>query len=374
LTDGGDPYLGLYRCSLDGVLTPVFRGDGDVEDVLTVPGGIIFQVNRHGAAVWWEQHGDEAPREIPMAPAVMSHVNTAPRDSRLWVIRDSPAAPPDLYRWTREGGFEAASHSYFGGSLDATAPEEVQYESGDGVSISGWWYPREPARSAVIVLHGGPEAQERPRYSASVQTFLEAGVAVLVPNGRGSTGFGRRFQELVYGDWGGGDLEDVMAGLAFVRGRLGQRVPVGLLGLSYGGFLVLSALSRRPEAGWGAGVAIDAPSDLVRLVEGVPEAVRPLFVRLVGDPEHDRERLTERSPLTHAHRVEAPLLVVHGENDPRVSRTQSDALVKRLNEVGRPVTYHVIGGEGHGFVRQRASREVHRLAISFLLEHLMPTD
>lgn len=260
---------------------------------------------------------------------------------------------------------------------DLVAPESVRIESFDGQPVQAWLY-RPPGASpdapvpAVLSIHGGPEAQERPYYYPLYQYLLHRGIAVLAPNIRGSTGFGASWQRLIHRDWGGDDLRDMAACAQFLKNADwvdGDKL--ACYGGSYGGFASLSCASRLPEY-WAAAVSIVGPSNLVTFVKSVPPAWQRFMKQWVGDPDADRDLLMRRSPITYVDRVKAPLLVLQGAQDPRVVKAESDQMVDRLQKRGVPVEYHVFEDEGHGFTKKRNQVKAWNLIADFLVRHLLP--
>jgi dipeptidyl aminopeptidase/acylaminoacyl peptidase len=216
-----------------------------------------------------------------------------------------------------------------------------------------WLYGRSSAHGApaVIAVHGGPAAQARPIYSPLFHYLASRGIVVAAPNIRGSTGYGKSFERLVYRDWGGGDVDDVEALRDWLVGELGvDAARVALFGSSYGGFVVLAALVRSPDR-WAAAVDAYGPSNLVSFAESQPPQWRAIVRELIGDPETDAELLWERSPIRRVDRIVAPLLVIQGAHDWRVPRAESDELVAALRRLGRDVEYDVLLDEGHGLSR-----------------------
>nr|WP_230416043.1 prolyl oligopeptidase family serine peptidase [Micromonospora tarapacensis] len=218
-------------------------------------------------------------------------------------------------------------------------------------------------------------SQERPvyQYDGFYQFLLSRGLAVFAPNVRGSSGYGRAYQESVYRDWGGVDLDDLADAVRYLREQSWvDRSRVGLFGGSYGGFLVLSCLARLADLGWAAGVSYCAPSNLVTLAEATPPAWRSQVLAVIGDPVADAPRLLDRSPVTHADKIRAPLFVIQGANDPRVPRSESDQIVERLRDRGVRVRYDVYSDEGHGFLKRENQARMRSSAGDFLAAHLVP--
>nr|WP_042179313.1 alpha/beta fold hydrolase [Kibdelosporangium sp. MJ126-NF4]CEL13754.1 putative peptidase [Kibdelosporangium sp. MJ126-NF4]CTQ99440.1 putative peptidase [Kibdelosporangium sp. MJ126-NF4] len=242
------------------------------------------------------------------------------------------------------GTVERLTHDSDALPAGLVVPRTVRFPSDDGLEITGLLYrPRgDTPRAgvpAVLHIHGGPEDQARPLYDPLIQDLVRAGIAVLAPNVRGSTGRGLRYQRMVYRDWGGGDLRDLAACAEFLRAQPGiDGTRLGVYGESYGGFATLSCLSRLPEL-WRAGVAVCAPCDLESNTRAFPPTWRRRAAEWVGDVEDpaERARLAQASPQTHAANIHAPLLLGHGVNDSRVAIKETDTLHATLVELGRTV-------------------------------------
>ena len=252
-------------------------------------------------------------------------------------------------------------------------PEAVSYPSFDR-DIPAWLYRPEGAGPFPVLLsiHGGPEAQERPEYAymGMYQYLVGQGIAVLAPNIRGSTGYGKSYQRLIQRDWGGGELGDIDAAAKWLGQQDWVRSDrIGIFGASFGGFATLSAISRLPDH-WAVAAEAVGPVNLVTFAESVPPHWKPAMKHFVGDPEEDRELLVERSPLKYLDAVKTPLLVYQGANDPRVVQAESDQLVAALREHGIDVTYHVDEEGGHGPANRDAAITWWRVISEFLVGHL----
>jgi dipeptidyl aminopeptidase/acylaminoacyl peptidase len=250
----------------------------------------------------------------------------------------------------------------------------ISYPSFDGREIPAWLYrPRNSdGRSPVVVaIHGGPEAQERPVYSPVYQYLVSRGIAVLATNIRGSTGYGKSYQRLIQRDWGGGDMQDWEHAAKWLRAQdWVDSDRLGVWGGSYGGFAVLTCVTRLPEY-WAAAVDIFGPSNLITFAKAVPPTWRRMMKKFVGDPDEDADLLRERSPLTYIDNVQTPLLVIQGANDPRVVKSESDQLVEKLRSLGRTVEYIVFEDEGHGFTKRKNELATMRASVDWLERYLL---
>ncbi len=256
-------------------------------------------------------------------------------------------------------------------------PRLIRYRSSDGLRIAAWLYKpkqlKKGQRAPVVVsVHGGPEAQEHPYYGYGLyQYWLSRGIGVLAPNIRGSTGYGKKFQMAIYRDWGGGELRDLEHAARYLR-RLDwvDSKRIGLYGPSFGGFVVLSAISRLPEY-WAAAVDWFGPSNLVASILEDPPWWRKMDELTIGDPVKDYDELMARSPVTHADKIRVPLFVVQGALDMRVVKGESDQIVNRLHALGVPVRYDVYEDEGHGFTKRANELKAVEDTAEFLAQHLL---
>jgi dipeptidyl aminopeptidase/acylaminoacyl peptidase len=249
-------------------------------------------------------------------------------------------------------------------------PELHRYRSFDGEEVPVFAYlPASPAATpppVVVVLHGGPEAQFVPGFNPVVQYLVARGYAVVAPNIRGSTGYGRRWEHL---DDGRRRLDAVrdLEGLSdWLRstGRVDADRAV-LYGGSYGGYLVLAGLAFQPDR-WAAGVSIVGISSLVTFLEGTAEWRRRFREREYGSLEHDRDFLHAASPLTAVDAMRAPLFLIHGANDPRVPLGEAEQIFRVLQAKGVPCELAVYSDEGHGLAKLTNRLDAYPRAVDFL--------
>jgi dipeptidyl aminopeptidase/acylaminoacyl peptidase len=295
---------------------------------------------------------------------------------RAALILSTPRRPPEAWIVeTATGKVTPVTDSRMGGLYedDLVDVELVTYPSFDGRKIPAWLYrPDTDGRVPVVLsIHGGPEAQERPVYQPLYQYLLSRGIAVLATNIRGSTGYGKSYQRLVQRDWGGGDMQDWEHAVKWLREQdWVEPERIGVYGGSYGGFAVLTCVTRLPQY-WAAAVDIFGPSNLVTFAKAVPPTWKRFIARFVGDPETEADFLMERSPITYVENVQTPLLVIQGATDPRVVKGESDQLVEKLQSLGRDVEYVVFDDEGHGFTKRPNELKAYSLAAEWLEKHLV---
>jgi dipeptidyl aminopeptidase/acylaminoacyl peptidase len=384
ITDRGHDFQWLGRLTLDGGREPepVWRGDWDVEHAAMDRdrSRLAWVVNQDGSSSY-HVRDLEAARDLPVPPLPAGwclHLTLANDGRRLATTVGTATRPWDVYVADLEARTTTRlTNSFLGGvpEQDLIEPELVRYPTFDGRQVPAWLYrPRSAGPSPLLVsIHGGPEAQERPGATASFafyQYLLSRGIGVLAPNIRGSTGYGRPYQRLIYRDWGGGDLRDIEATACYAQ-SLDWVDPkrLAVYGGSFGGFATLSAMTRLPQF-WACGVDIVGPSNMLTFLKGIPPHWRRMSADLIGDPEADHDLLVERSPITHVDNIRAPLLVIQGAQDPRVVKTESDQMVERLRGLGREVEYHVFEDEGHGFTKRANQLHAYRLIGDFLFRHL----
>jgi len=298
----------------------------------------------------------------------------------LLYSHQGPRRPADLCVGDlKTGTHRRITDSLVGGfsESDFTSPRRVSYRSFDGLRIQGLLYVPKGARAdgtapAILWPHGGPNAHNENRFSPWFQTFVSRGYVVFAPDFRGSTGYGKSFQRRIFRDWGGGDLQDLLAAVEFLKGkRLADPKRIAVVGMSYGGFAVLTCITRAPKV-FRAAVDAYGPANLFTFIESNPPSWREGIYALVGHPERDRDYLEDRSPVRRVDAIETPLLVIQGKNDPRVAKSESDQIVQALRSRGREVEYVVYEDEGHGFSRKENEFDALRRTVEFLGKHMKP--
>jgi dipeptidyl aminopeptidase/acylaminoacyl peptidase len=255
----------------------------------------------------------------------------------------------------------------------------IRYKSSDGLEIPAFLtLPKGvEAKNLPLIMfpHGGPWARDSWGYHTYAQFLANRGYAVLQPNFRGSTGYGKKFLDAGNKEWGDKMQDDITWG---VKHLIAQGVAdpkrVGIMGGSYGGYATLAGVAFTPDLYAGA-VSIVGPSNLITLLESIPpywEAGRKLFTERMGDPAtpEGKARLDRQSPLNSADKIKTPLLVVQGANDPRVKKAESDQIVVALRERNFPVEYIVAPDEGHGFARPVNNMAMIAAAEKFMTKHL----
>ncbi|HEX4205873.1 MAG TPA: S9 family peptidase [Ktedonobacteraceae bacterium] len=296
--------------------------------------------------------------------------------SRLAITFGSSEDATDVWVWDRDNGVVLrATQSSLGGIPRASlvVPSLVHYPTFDGREIPAFLYLPKGERSklpVIIDVHGGPEGQSRPLFNPVAQYFVGRGYGVLSPNVRGSTGYGYEYQSLDDVQLRMDSVKDLQHAALWLReSGIADPQRIVVMGGSYGGFMVLSAITTYPDL-WAAAVDIVGIANFVTFLENTGPWRRKLREAEYGSLENDRKFLTQISPIHHADRITAPLFVVHGANDPRVPIGETEQIVGALRARHVPVEYLRFEDEGHGLVK-RTNRLVAYPAIArFLDEHL----
>jgi dipeptidyl aminopeptidase/acylaminoacyl peptidase len=255
----------------------------------------------------------------------------------------------------------------------------VKYPSSDGLEIPAYLTLPKGVEAknlpALIIPHGGPWARDSWGYNSFAQFLANRGYAVLQPNFRGSTGYGKKFIDSGNKQWGDKMQDDITWGAKYLIAQgIADPKRVGIMGGSYGGYATLAGVTFTPDV-YAAGVSIVGPSNLITLLESIPaywEPIRKLFYERMGDPNtpEGKAQLLRQSPLTSAAKIKTPLLVIQGANDPRVNKRESDQIVIALRDRGFPVEYMVAPDEGHGFARPVNNMAMFASAEKFLAKYL----
>jgi dipeptidyl aminopeptidase/acylaminoacyl peptidase len=390
----GSDFAAVVECRVDGDEVERLPGTGRDWDAIPVtdPRGrtLLVVENAGGESVLrlTEAGGGSPLREVPLPEpgVVVSHVLPPPKLSadgvRVYYTLSTPRLAGDVWCFdARTGSTNRITESPSRAPAEMLASPDLAFaESFDGLHIPLFAYrPSTNLLSAgaegcpvVVVVHGGPEGQSVRSFMPIIQGLVAAGFGVVVPNVRGSTGYGKRYSSLddtVRRLDSVRDLAAVhgwLAGAGFDPGR------AALWGGSYGGYMVLAGLAFQPEL-WAAGVDIVGISDLITFLENTSDYRRAHREREYGSLSHDREFLASASPLRRADRIRAPLFVIHGRNDPRVPVSEAEQLVARLEGRGIRCELVIYPDEGHGLARLANRLDAYPRAVAFLDEVLRPT-
>ena len=252
-------------------------------------------------------------------------------------------------------------------------PELVRYKAHDGLELSGWLYrPKGVTKPGPIVLsfHGGPEGQERPGFNSMYQALVSRGIAVFAPNVRGSSGFGKKFVNLDNGTLRENGVKDIKASVDYVvSAGVADPKRVGIVGGSYGGYMVMAGLTEYPDM-FAAGANLFGVVNFETFFKNTQPWMAAISKIEYGDPDKEADMLRRLSPLTRIDRVKAPTIVLHGANDTNVPVIEAEQVVENLKKRNVPVEYVLFPDEGHGFVKPENRLKFYAKAEAFLAQHL----
>jgi dipeptidyl aminopeptidase/acylaminoacyl peptidase len=384
MSDEGADYIGIVRIDLaTGARTRLTSNlNWDVEEFDLSRDGrtLAYVVNEAGVSTLhlMDMRTGRALRAPELPSGVVFGIGFDDAGRNLGFTLNSATSPSDahsydlrtrrLTRWTRSeiGGLNPSAF---------VAPELIEWRAFDGRTISGFYFrPRTAGPHPVIVnIHGGPEGQFRPTFSSTMQYWVnELGVAVIAPNVRGSTGYGKGFVELDNGEKREDSVRDIGALLDWIAAReeLDDR-RVMVYGGSYGGYMVLASMTHFNDRLAGA-VDIVGISNFVTFLENTSGYRQDLRRVEYGDERNPqmRETLQRISPLTNASRITKPLFIVHGANDPRVPVSEAEQLLATVRRNGGDAWLMLARNEGHGFAR-RENQEAQREAETLFFQHVL---
>lgn len=381
LSDEGGEFTSLYSAALpDGKRTSVLAEKWDVDgaDISETGKYFVTEVNENGVPklTVTEKGKPVALPAVPTKAGAWHPVRFSKSDRYLGVTLVSDTSPSNSYVIDMKTGGVTALTDPLPASLrdqPMVAGEAVEIPSFDGRKVPAFLY--RPAKAgpvpAIIDVHGGPTAQSRRTFSPFRQYAVSKGYAVLVPNVRGSTGYGKTYTRLDNLDLGGGPLKDVVACKRWLVANASVADDkVVVFGGSYGGYMALVAEAFTPDE-FAANVDFFGVSDLKTLVESFPPywaSASSFIYQKFGDPKNPAHAKYQhdRSPIHFVAQMKKPLLVVQGDKDARVRKDQSDRIVKELRERKVPVHYLVLENEGHGFTKTENNLRALKLTDRFL--------
>lgn len=306
----------------------------------------------------------------------------ASNDENLWIVSAYGDTEPGVtYVWNRKTQRLTLQYRVRDELPRAALAQRkpYHYRSSDGLDIPAYLtLPKGlPAKNLPLIVHphGGPWARDSFGYDTYAQFLSNRGYAVLQPNFRGSTSYGKKFLNAGNGEWGRKMQDDLTWGVkSLVAAGIADPARIGISGGSYGGYATLAGVAFTPDV-YAAAVAIVAPSNLLTLLDAIPpywEAGRKQMYTRMADPTTaaGKALLIAESPLTQAKSIVTPLLVVQGKNDPRVNIRESDQIVAAVRDNGKPVEYLVAPDEGHGFARPINNLAMVTAMEAFLAQYL----
>lgn len=315
-------------------------------------------------------------------PGKEPRLNSHTHDEMTWLVSAaSDTEPGEVYLFDRKAKTLALQYRLYEKipRQQLAQMKPVRYKSSDGLEIPAYLVlPKGlPAtrRPAIVVPHGGPWARDTWGYRSLAQFLANRGYVVLMPNFRGSVGYGKKFLNAGNNQWGEKMQDDITWGVKYLVAQgIADPKRIGIMGGSYGGYATLAGVAFTPDV-YAAAVDIVGPSNLITLLDSIPpywEQVRKQFYERMGNPgtPEGKAQLMRQSPLNSAAKIKTPLLVAQGANDPRVNKAEADQIVIALRDRGFPVEYIVAPDEGHGYARPINNLALFAEAEKFLAKHL----
>lgn len=384
-TDARGEFLQLFRLDLKTQqFTPLVSDlTWDIDGLKVDPasGRIAFTANEDGASgLYVLEAGKHRRLDVPLGTIL--GIDFSPDGKQLGFTLSRPDAPADAFSIELDGGKLTRWTFSETGGLDPASfvkPDRIQFSSFDGRTVPAWLFrprsasPQKPA-PVLVMIHGGPESQYRPSFTASIQYYVnELGLAVIAPNVRGSDGYGKTYLKLDNAAKREDSVKDIGALLDWVATQKDLDASrVAVYGGSYGGYMVLASLEHFGDR-LRAGIDIVGIADWITFLKNTSPYRQDLRRAEYGD-ERDPEmrKVFERiSPLANADRIRSALMVAHGKNDPRVPFSEAEQIAKKVREAGRPVWTVYADNEGHGFGKKDNRDYLTAVESMFLLKNLV---
>jgi dipeptidyl aminopeptidase/acylaminoacyl peptidase len=324
--------------------------------------------------------------DLPKLPnGDITGVNISPSEKLMAFYLNGDRSPSNLYVYdfaTRKATKLTNSLNPEINPDDLVDSQVIRYKSFDGVEIPSILYKPKNASAqnkvpALLLIHGGPGGQTRVGFNPLTQYLVNHGYAVLGVNNRGSSGYGKTFFASDDGKHGREPLWDCVEAKKYLAslGYVDEK-KIGIMGGSYGGYMVLAALAFKPEE-FAVGVDLFGVSNWVRTLQSIPpywESFRKSLYKEIGDPNKDLENLRAVSPLFHADKIVKPLIVLQGANDPRVIKPESDEIVDNIKKRNGVVEYVLFDNEGHGFTKKANEIRAYKSILEFVDRYLKGSE
>ena len=377
-------YLAKYDLT-SGTMETLLEYPWDVQAASLSESGrfLVVSVNEDARTkIYVYESHNLSPMQLPNLPdGDITGLRFSPDETKVAFYLSDSRHPRDLFVMDLSQSTTVRLTNNLNPEVDAgdlVNAEVVRFESYDGLEVPGILYrPHQASKSnkqpGLVWVHGGPGGQSRVGYSGLIQYLVNHGYVVYAINNRGSSGYGKTFYGLDDRRHGDADLKDCIASKQMLIDT-GYVDPerIGIIGGSYGGYMVLAALTYTPDE-FVVGVNIFGVANWLRTLESIPswwESFRNALYEEIGNPNEDREYLIKISPLFHASSIRVPLLVLQGANDPRVLKVESDEIVEAVRANGVPVEYVVFEDEGHGFRKKENQESGYRSILKFLDRYL----
>jgi len=381
ITDQGRDFMNIaYLDIASAELTYLEDDPWDVDGLAVSKDGrfMAYTLNVDGYSELKIKELSAGRRPLPSPPlpmGVVGRLTFSETGEKLAFVFSGPRCNSDIWVWELEKErLIQVTHSSRAGipQESFTEPQLVRYTSFDGRKIPAFLYfPRKTGRFPVIVhIHGGPEAQERVWFDPIFQYFLNRGYAVFAPNVRGSTGYGKAYTHLDDVELREDSVKDIAYGVEYLK-TIDQVNPekIAVMGGSYGGYMVLAALTRYPNL-WTAGVDIVGIANFKTFLKNTGAYRRKWRIAEYGDPQRDSELLEKISPINHVDKIKAPLMVIQGANDPRVPQSEAEQIVQAIKQRNGVVEYLLFPDEGHGISKLPNRIKAYTAIVDFLDRYL----
>ncbi|WP_228027618.1 S9 family peptidase [Bacillus fonticola] len=339
--------------------------------------GMNVDAQRRPKIIHWQTKKELS---VPLPEGFITECKMSASEKKVTFMLQSAVSSNNLYVYDLETEELKQLTNTFNSEMDQqelATDKIVRYASFDGLEIPAVYYKphvREGEKvPALVWVHGGPGGQSMRIYSPVIQYLVNQGYAVLAVNNRGSSGYGKTFFQAADLKHGEVDLEDCIRAKEFLAdtGYVDEK-RIGIIGGSYGGYMVLAALAFRPDE-FEVGVDIFGVANWDRTLKSIPswwETMRDSLYQKIGNPYTQEDYIHSISPLFHAEKIEKPLIVLQGANDPRVLQVESDEIVEKVKQNAVPVEYIVFPDEGHGFTKKKNQKQGYEGILRFLDQHL----
>lgn len=386
LTDEGREFTYLKRYDLQsGTSETILKADWDIEFARFSHSGTYMVVGINNDARTEIRIYDTATNQLVHLPELpqgqISSVKISKSEKFMSFYVNGARSPSNLYIYN----FETRRYSQLTSALnpeidpaDLVEAQQVHYNSFDGLDIPAIVYKPHQVGStdkapALVWVHGGPGGQSTIHYDPLFQFLVNHGYVLIAVNNRGSSGYGKTFYRLDNHKHGKDDLADCVNAKKYLQSTgYVDTNRVGIIGGSYGGYMVLAALTFRPEE-FAVGVDMFGVSNWLRTLKSFPswwDPYKESLYREIGNPETEEEYLRSISPLFHANNIAKPLMVLQGKNDPRVLKAESDEIVEAARKRDVPIEYMVFDDEGHGFIKKENQIKGYGSILDFLDKYL----
>jgi dipeptidyl aminopeptidase/acylaminoacyl peptidase len=349
---------------------------------------VTFRANVDGHAdLYVHDLATQKTTELPLSKGVNSFGGAesafSPDGKKLLYYHNGANAPADAWTYyVASGKSTQITHSLMAGvpADHMVEPFLVHYPSRDGKwTISAWVYvtrnmQRNGQNAAIVYIHGGPKSQSVDSFNRFIQHIVNQGYMVIAPNYRGSTGYGKAFEDANLFDMGGGDLQDVLAAADFLKAT-GYPDPKKIIAMggSYGGYMTMMAVTKAPDV-WAAGVPIVPFVNWFTEIENEDPVLQQSDLATMGDPKKNPDFFRERSPFFFVDQIKAPLLLLAGGHDPRCPKEETIQVADAIKKHGGVADYKIYENEGHGFAKVENQIDAYRRVTDFLKAHVPPAD